>query len=154
MDDSYQPPPPDYQQHVQAPPRSQQVVAEERPQWLELMPRLGLDGVVQELAAHCVQLPSEPGVLKLALEPTKTNLLNDDRLKRIRSAVNKALGHPLQLDIAAARSEESSPAMVKQQARDQRLREAEQSIADDALVQAMQARMGASVQVDSVRPLD
>jgi len=126
----------------------------EPPQWLTLMPKLGLDGVVQELAAHCIQMPSVDDVLTLALDPAKIGLLNDDRLKRIRDAVGRTLARPLRVDIAVAQSDQFSPAMVRQQARDERLRQAEQSIANDALVRAMQERMGASVQPDSVRPLD
>lgn len=124
------------------------------PAWLDLMPRLGLEGVVQALAAHCVQQPSDAGMLVLALDPSKSELLNDDRVRRIRDALANTLGFSPRLEIAVARSEQYSPAMVQEQARQLRLRQAEQSIENDALVQAMQQRLGASVQPDSVRPLD
>jgi DNA polymerase-3 subunit gamma/tau len=122
--------------------------------WLTLMPRLKLEGVVQALASHCVQRSSDTGVLTLALDPSKSGLLNNERAKRLQQAVEAAVSGPLRVEIAVAHSTDASPAIIAEQERVERLRQAEQSIAADPLVRAMQERMGATIQVDSVRPLN
>jgi DNA polymerase-3 subunit gamma/tau len=122
--------------------------------WLTLMPRLKLEGVVQALASHCVQRPSEPGLLTLALDPSKSGLLNNERTKRLQQAVADAVSGPLRVEIAVAHSDDASPAIIADRWRVERLRQAEQSIAGDPLVRAVQERMGATIQMDSVRALD
>jgi DNA polymerase-3 subunit gamma/tau len=102
--------------------------SEEAPDWDTLLPRLGLTGMVRELAQHCVldQLGASAVVLHLAAE--HRHLLSRPAQDKVQAALSAHFGRPLRLAI-----ELNTPAVETPAARDRRGRAARQAAAIEAI---------------------
>jgi DNA polymerase-3 subunit gamma/tau len=121
--------------------------------WHGLLPRLELDGPVKELARN-IQLESKSGDRWQFLIPdTVRHLGSDAMVQKLQTALSSQLGHPVQLAIHTASEPVVTPAVVVEQATQQKMSEAERSIEQDPTVRVLKERFGAEVVEDSVQPL-
>ncbi|MCP5136949.1 MAG: DNA polymerase III subunit gamma/tau [Gammaproteobacteria bacterium] len=122
--------------------------------WIEAM---GLRGLSRQLAEHCVLRGVEGDQVLLGLIPAGEALRTPGNEKRMLEALCEYLGRKVRIHIEIVKDgaeEAATPAAQAAQARSDRQRAAEQSIADDPNVRAMQERLGAQLIPNSVQPND
>jgi len=122
--------------------------------WPTLIARLSLQGVVRALAQNCALLRREGNILHLALAPAHASLRNPRAEERLQEALSAALGERLKLQFTATPPPAETPAARQDRTAQERLRAAEEAIARDDNVKALQEMFGARVVPESVRPLD
>ncbi len=121
--------------------------------WHGLLPRLGLSGLAQELAAHCVFRGWDGRVLSLEVDASCAAMTEGMPGRRLAEALERLAGRPLRLSWTQG-AVEDTPAQRRQQAQAQREARAREEIASDPLVQAMQEGFDAELIEDSIRPTE
>ncbi len=122
--------------------------------WAALVVKLPISGATKQLASNCELERQEEGAVWLRLAPEAANMLTDQLKKRLRKSLSDYLAHDLKLHIQTGETRSETPADRKGREATEKQRAAEQSIASDPNIQAMQEAFGASVQDGSVQPLD
>jgi DNA polymerase-3 subunit gamma/tau len=121
--------------------------------WDELMPTLGLEGAVRELARN-IQLESRKGDRWRFLIPEEASHLGNRKLvQQLQSALSSQLGETIQVAIDRAAQPIMTPATVSEQAELRQRSDAEQAIEDDPTVRALKERFGARILEDSIQPI-
>lgn len=122
--------------------------------WAALVGKLPISGATKQLASNCELERQEEGAIWLRLAPEAASMLTDQLKKRLRKGLADYFERDLQLHIEAGETRSETLAGRKGREAIERQRAAEQSIASDPNIQAMQEAFGASVQDGSVQPLD
>ena len=122
--------------------------------WCDLLPELGLSGMVESLARNLSLEQDEQSLMLFHYAPEQDALLNDDRRERIRTAIRGVHGEQMKVDFVQAPQTTETPAQRADRRRAERQAEAVQSIETDALVQTLIEQFGARIETESVRPLD
>jgi DNA polymerase-3 subunit gamma/tau len=121
--------------------------------WLALVERLDLKGMVRELALNCALREVSEQAVVLAVDPAHARLLNEARSRQIEQALGRHFGRPLGLRfLQEGEFGGDTPARRQAREREARKREAIQSIEADENVKALQDAFGATVNYDSIRP--
>jgi DNA polymerase-3 subunit gamma/tau len=122
--------------------------------WPQIVAQLNLQGSVTQLAAHCGWIGKQGKKISLQLdadgEPFRRPALED----RLTQALSAYFGESVQLDISQVAEEIDTPARQRKAAADDRLQNARVAIDNDPNIRALRDTFGATVQPDSVRPLD
>jgi DNA polymerase-3 subunit gamma/tau len=115
------------------------------PDWTELLAKLNVQGMAQQLARHCVldALSAEQVVLRLAQEykHLQTRMATDN----LQTALIDYFAKPLKLIVVIGEAAVATPAKIAQQIQQIRQSQAEASIAQDVFVKAAQSELGASL---------
>ena len=123
------------------------------PPWPELLEQLGLGGISYALAMHCTWGGLEGDQVTLRLESAHGHLRNRSVEQRIEEALGRALGRPVALRIeSVGEGAGETPAELAGQERVRRQRDAEEAIAKDPNIKAMQDIFDAEVIADSIQP--
>jgi DNA polymerase-3 subunit gamma/tau len=120
--------------------------------WSAIVARLGLDGMAAQLAAHCVLVGRNNGVVRLRLDRAGEAFRRPQLEQRLAQALAQHFGEALRVDIEVSDVAEVTPAREQAQVADERQRAAEQAIDADPNVRAMREVFGATVQPGSIRP--
>jgi DNA polymerase-3 subunit gamma/tau len=120
--------------------------------WSEVVARLGLAGLLRELANNTTVESHEGGTLTLTLEETHAKLVNKEREEELRQALEKYYGTPVRLKLNLGRPSVETPAKERSRLQEERQQAAVQSITDDPNVRALQEKFGARVNPASIRP--
>ncbi|NNL94138.1 MAG: DNA polymerase III subunit gamma/tau, partial [Xanthomonadales bacterium] len=121
--------------------------------WHGLMPKLRLSGPVRELARN-IELESCSGDRWQFLIPDSVRHLGSRALvQKLQTELSSQLGQAISLHVHTASEPLTTPAVVGEQASQQRLSEAERAILQDPTVQELQEGMGAEIVKDSIQPL-
>ncbi|MDH3311020.1 MAG: DNA polymerase III subunit gamma/tau [Gammaproteobacteria bacterium] len=120
--------------------------------WSEVVPRLGLTGLLRELANNTMLVAHSDGVMTLTLEATHAKLLSKEREEELRKALEKFHGAPTRLKVELGRPMAETPAQEKSRQQDERQQAAVQAIVDDPNVRALQEKFSARVNPASIRP--
>ncbi len=122
-------------------------------EWPTMVARMNLQGMVKQLASHCVLVGKQNGKVHLKLdaegEHFRTSALED----KLRQALSAYYGEPVRLEISI---DSAIDTLARQQkaAAEERLQQARASIDADPNVRAMKEIFGATVQPDSIRPTE
>jgi DNA polymerase-3 subunit gamma/tau len=122
--------------------------------WKQLCRTLGLKGMVAELAANCAIDSWEGDRLALVLSEQHSQLYKKTFEERLQKAVSDHLGKPVRLHIRVGAPPAETPAGEAARLQSQRRQSAVDAIEQDETVKAFKDRFGATVQTDSIRPLD
>ena len=122
--------------------------------WGAVVRDLKLGGVARQLADNCSFDSWDGKVLNLRLDPACKHLQVASSEDRLRGALQERLHAQMRLVIAVQASETETPARRHARERDNRQRRAEQLLAEDPLVQAMEAGLDARLLPDSVKPVN
>jgi len=143
------------------PPKQSPVRAESRPvppensDWSAIVGALSIKGMAREMALNCVFHGIEGDVVKLSLDPAHAHLLGKTRVQQLETALCDYYRRTVQVTIDKEEPLESeTPAGRKIREQDERQQRAEQSVAEDDNIRAMQDAFGATVKPDSIRPRD
>ena len=123
-------------------------------QWPQLIAQLPLQGVVRALANNCALIRREGKVLHLALAPAHASLRNPKLEERLQEALSAHLGEKVKLQFSVTQPAAETPAALQERQSQDRMRAAQESIAQDNHVKTLQEMFDARVVPDSVRPLD
>ena len=118
--------------------------------WMTLVARLKVSGLVRELAQRSELIAHEGDRLKLRV-PLKT-LLDAGALQKLQTAVSDALGRPMRLAADVGSTVGPTSAGIAEKARAEKQRQAEESIYADPFVRELIENFGASVDPGSIRP--
>lgn len=120
-------------------------------QWAQIVPRLGLKGVTQQLAVHCTLSKHEGDRIELILDAGHANLCTPNAQARLQDALRSYFkASTLSLKITMG-SNLDTPAKQLAEQQSQRELQARQAIEQDPTVDAFQQLLGAKVQ--AVKPL-
>ncbi len=120
--------------------------------WSEVVTRLGLAGLVRELANNTTLESFDNGAMVLVLEESHGKLLNKEREAELKQALEKYYGSPIRLTLQLGRPAVETPAKEKTRLQDEKQQAAVQAIADDPNVRALQEKFNARVNPASIRP--
>lgn len=123
-------------------------------QWQEIVGELPVRGAARELASNCALERRVGGVWHLTLDQRHNHLLTDNLRSRLRAALEKHLDEKVDLRIRAGAPPAATPAVLSDQAAEQRLESARDAIDNDPNVRALKEKFNATVLTDSVRPAD
>ncbi len=122
--------------------------------WSEVIKAMGVAGMLQQLAVHCVPTECTDSLLRLTLVEQSSHLNAPSFVSRLEQAVQAYTGNNTRLVIDVGEVSAATPAQQAEQAIADRQAQAEKSIYDDPLVQDFQRQFDAEVQAGSIRPLD
>jgi DNA polymerase-3 subunit gamma/tau len=119
--------------------------------WVNAIGQLDLSGAARQLAAHCVPLGREAGVLRLVLAPVNRNLKTRQLEDKLTQAVSRLAGEALRIDIEVGEPPAPSAAELSARESAAQLAATQRALEDDPTVQGMQKMFGATLQPHSVR---
>ena len=111
-------------------------------EWAELVQRLRLGGQARMLAAECELLACSGSTIRMRLAFAHRHLAEASYQSRLREALEKHFGQDIRLDIELAEGETNSPQRQQTEARERLQADAEQTAANDPLVQDIIQQMG------------
>ena len=127
------------------------------PDWVQLIPALGLTGAIRMLASNCAFLRRDGNTLSFSLDPRSESLLTRQRKDMLANAVSSHFGEPLGIDIsiAAPSAAESVETPVQEEHRlaDEKIEAARVSLESDPNIQALKDMFGAEMKNDSIELL-
>ena len=122
--------------------------------WTQIVSQLNLQGPVTQLAAHSVLVAKQGNKIQLVLdaagEPFRRPALED----KLTQALSAHFGESIRIEFAQAAEEINTPARQQKAAADDRLVSARTAIDEDPNIRAMRETFGATVQPESVRPVE
>ena len=120
-----------------------------------MVAQMNLQGIVRQLAAHCMFLGKQGNTVKLSIdadgEHFRTSMMED----KLKQALTAYYGSPVVLDFSVGNGAALvTPAKQMKAAAEDRLQNARASLETDPNVLAMRDIFGATVTPDSVRPTE
>ena len=122
--------------------------------WDRIVEGSGLQGVALQLARHCRLDHREGRFVRLVLDQQYENLRNKAAEKRLREALGRGAGSPVRLELTVGEVDGDSPAGRSAKAEEARREAAARSIHSDPNIAELRSRFGATVNPDSIEPLD
>ncbi|HVF16591.1 MAG TPA: DNA polymerase III subunit gamma/tau, partial [Steroidobacteraceae bacterium] len=122
--------------------------------WAVIVPQLNLHGPSSQLAAHCMFTAKQGNKVQLALDADGETFRRPALEERLAQALSTYYGEPIKLEIASVTDAAHTPARLQKAAADDRLQQARTSIETDPNIRAMRDIFGATVQPDSIRPIE
>jgi DNA polymerase-3 subunit gamma/tau len=122
--------------------------------WHRLADSLRVGGIPAQLAHNCVLIEQTAGRLVLGLDPAAEQLRSEGTERRLREALEQALGGPLTLEIRVSRPEHETPAQRRAREHLEREQEARDSLEDDPVAQRLREQLDAQWVAGSIEPTD
>jgi DNA polymerase-3 subunit gamma/tau len=121
--------------------------------WPGIVAALGLVGPATQLAAHTELIAKHGDRIQLALDSAGEPFRRPALEEKLAQALSARFGADIKLDISMAAAPDT-PARRQKLAAEDRLQNARVAIEADPNIRAMRDMFGATVQPDSVRPVD
>jgi DNA polymerase-3 subunit gamma/tau len=125
-------------------------------EWARIVARLGLQGPVSQLAAHCSLLAKDGARIRLLLDSAGDLFRRPALEEQLAQALTLHFDEAIKLDIEirpdAQTASIDTPARRQQVQAQDRLQAARASIESDPNIQAMRDIFGATVQPESIKP--
>ena len=121
--------------------------------WLAILNQIDVQGAPRQLASHCILLGHQPGLVRLAIDPSVKFVRTTAQEEKLAQALSRYYGETVRLEISSATGEIETPARIELRASQQELESARQSIETDPAVQGLRERFGATLLPDTVRPI-
>jgi DNA polymerase-3 subunit gamma/tau len=119
--------------------------------WRDLIDAMGLNGLVRELASHCVLTEWDEHRIHLAIAPAHENLLSTSQKDRLQEALGKHLGTGLRVKITVQEIGIETPAEQRARAQKERHQAAVDAFVKDPDVQTLVDTFDATVDKNSIR---
>src|SRR5262245_24176493 len=120
--------------------------------WPALLARLDLKGPARQLAGNCQLLAREGDHFRFLLDDRAASLHTRQLEERLLQALRRLVGDKATLEIEQGGAGDT-PARLEEQARDERLDKARESLERDPNVQSLRERFSAVLQPDSIKPV-
>ena len=118
--------------------------------WRDMIEAMGLNGLVRELASHCILKERNERRIELAIDPAHENLLGTSQKDRLQDAVSQHLGANIRVSIAVEQSGTETPAQQRQREQQERHQAAVESFVEDPDVKTLVETFGATVDRKSI----
>ncbi|MGD9888642.1 MAG: DNA polymerase III subunit gamma/tau [Halothiobacillaceae bacterium] len=137
-------------------PPAEEIVIKPLDDWHTVLPRLGLKGMVLQLAENLELVSQEGDKIILRCPPSHASVRSVAAEKTLALALGKQLGlsGAARVQLIEGVPEQATPAQVRQQTQDARQQQAVDSLRNDPLVRALEENYAARLLEDTVRPLD
>ena len=137
---------------VSAPAASGQDIAAAAGDWPSVVAALGLTGMANMFAKHCVlkQVDGDDWYLTISAQ-YQTMLAQQDKLLE---ALREHLGRPVRLHVKLGDTQDAAPIALEQKARSEELAAATDALLNDPVILYLQEHAGARLVPDSVKPLN
>ena len=123
--------------------------------WHGMLEGLKLGGMVRELAHHCELAEQGEGTIKLRLNPAhKSLLMNKAPQEKLQAALATYHGRPVRLTIEIGDLNGETPAQRAESARTEMQNRAIESLEQDAFVRDMIETFDATINEQSIKPLN
>ena len=122
--------------------------------WHRLADRLGVGGIPAQLAHNCTLVGWDARRLVLGLDPAAEQLRSPGTERRLREALEQALGGPLTLEIRVTSPEHETPAQRRTRERAEREQAARDSLEEDPVAQRLRDQLDAQWVAGSIEPTD
>ncbi|MEM9303860.1 MAG: DNA polymerase III subunit gamma/tau [Pseudomonadota bacterium] len=122
--------------------------------WNHLFTRLGLRGTAAVLAANSVLETRPDGAWQLSVDPEQSHLRTEAAEERIREAIRRLFGQDARVEFVASSSHVESPAARQSREAEERVDHARHAVENDPFVARLRSELGATLIVESIRPLD
>ena len=132
---------------------SSELVSGSQPDWGVLLQQLNLQSMAQQLAKNCVLENFSDGQITLRLSQEHKHSQTKMATDRLQAALSEYFAKPMKLNIVLGKVEVATPAVVEQQAKQFKQQLASDSIAQDNFVREAQAEFGATLNVESIKPI-
>ena len=121
--------------------------------WNQIIAALQIGGRTRELANNCILDGMDDNVCRLLIDPgfQRVGTIAEEKL---RDALQKYYGRPLKLQITPQISQQMTPALEQQKAREDRQQAAVDAINNDPNVQALRDEFDARILPGSIEPLN
>lgn len=130
---------------------SQMVAPED---WPDLLAKLGLAGIVQNIASHCVLQAQQGTDFHFILDQSNLALFNPGHADRVRLALQNYFDTPVSVSIEPGQPQGETPAQRSARRAAERQKEAEQAIEHDPQLQQLIQRFDGELDRGSITPLD
>ena len=121
--------------------------------WRRLIHSAGLRGAALQLANHCALLRCEGSTWHLALDDSGAHMNTGNIRAKLEHGLGGYLGRTVTVRISSEVASAPTPAHLEARERDERLRAARDAIKADPNVQALQKTFGATLDLNSVVPV-
>jgi len=122
--------------------------------WPDLLAKLGLAGIVQNIASHCVLRAQQGTDFHFILDESNLALFNPGHADRIRLALQNYFDTPVSVSIEPGQPQGETPAQRSARRAAERQQEAEQAIEHDPQLQQLIQRFDGELDRASITPLD
>jgi DNA polymerase-3 subunit gamma/tau len=122
-------------------------------EWSAMVSRMNLQGMVKQLAAHCALVAKQGSRVLLKLDADGEHFRTPAQEEKLTQALSSYYGEPVRLEISIDSTVDTLARQQKAAAED-RQQQARNAIETDPNVRAMRDIFGATVQPESVRPVD
>ena len=119
--------------------------------WAAQLAQLELSGAARQLAAHCICVAEEAGLIRLALDPAQSLLRTPALIEKLGQALSVNLGREIRVEIDLAVEEIETPARMEERAHAAALAATRRSLEEDPTVRAFKEKLGAQLKPDSVK---
>lgn len=120
-------------------------------QWQEMLGKMGMSGMQQELANNCILRSIEDNRVTLVLQKRYEGLMQVSSTRQLETALKALLGENASVDIQVKTGNLETPARLLEKAQQVKLQSAKDSIAKDPLVQKLCQALDGKVQEGSIR---
>jgi len=120
--------------------------------WSNMIEAMGVNGLVRELASHCVLTRQDEHRINLAIAPAHENLLSTSRKDRLQESLRNHLGTDVRVIITVEQIGTETPAEQRVRAQKQRQQAAVNAFVKDPDVQTLVETFDATVDKNSIRP--
>jgi len=121
--------------------------------WQQLLPQLGLSGLLASIASHSTLAAIDGDNWLLHLDPAQPPL-SEAQQQRLLQALEKSHGKRISLKIERHPPAEQTPAQRSAAQKQERLQQAELTIQQEPLVQALIEQFAAVIEPGSIQPID
>jgi len=123
-------------------------------EWAQIVAQLNLTGPVTQLAAHSVLVGKQGNKVQLSLDKAGDPFRRPSLEERLTQALSAYYGESIRIEFTQAAEEINTPARQQKAAANDRLASARVAIDADPNIRAMRETFGATVQPESIRPVE
>ncbi len=132
---------------------SQNIHLPESSQWPEIIRAINISGRTKELANNCVLDSIDGNTCRLLLDP-KFQQVGTKAEENLKTALEKYYGKSLKLVITAQATQQMTPALEIQQARENQQQNAVDAINTDSNINNLKENFGARIMPGSIEPIN
>ena len=122
--------------------------------WVDTLEKLGLVGIVYNIAANCELRSRDGNSLEFVLDRNSSSLFNEGHAGKMRMALENYFGIALSVSVAPGELSGETPAMIETRRTEHRQREAVIALEGDLLLQQLIERFDGELDRTSIVPLE
>lgn len=122
--------------------------------WIRVSHQSPIRGMTRNIALQCTFGSRTETHIHLLIDPQYIDLLNDSHQSRIEQGLSETLTSAVKVQIKAGSSTDETPAAWQQRLKGERMDAAREALRNDENVKRWVTEFGATLEEDSIKPLD